>query len=99
MKKADSMEEEYYKISNSPNENQDKITNLAERAFELGDFKLFIKMFDKTSVCFYNLGVNPFHDCLLNLLVAVILTNPDGWSHVFRKLNYDSPWEMKTYDL
>lgn len=99
IKKSDSMEEEYYRISNSPHENQDKIINLADRAFEFGDFKLFIKIFDKASICFYNLGVNPFHDYLLNLLVSVILINQDIWFHVFKKLNYDSLWEMKTYDL
>lgn len=93
------MEEELYKISNSTKENQDKFINLAERAFEMGEFKLFIKIFDKASICFYNLGVNPFHDNLLNLLVAVILTNQENGSNIFRKLNYESLWEMKTYDL
>lgn len=93
------MEEEFYKTSNAPHDNEDKLTKLAERAFEMGDFKLFIKLFDKVPICFYNLGVNAFHDNLLNLLVALILMNLEHGCHIFRKLNFESLWEMKTYDL
>jgi len=99
IKKSDSMEEEFYRTSNSPNENQEKLIKLAESAFEMGDFKFFIKIFDKASICFYNLGVNLFHDNLLNLLVAIILTNQENVFQIFKKLDYDSQWEMKTYDL
>ena len=99
VRKLDSMEEEYYRISNAPNENEDKIIKLAERAFEIGDFKLFIKIFDKVPICFYNLGVNPFHDNVLNLLVVIILMNQEHGCHIFRKLDFESLWEMKTYDL
>lgn len=72
---------------------------LAEKAFEMGDFKLYIKIFEKCSICFYNLGVNQFHDNLLNLLLAVILTDTGNGSLIFNKLKYDSLWEMKVYEL
>ncbi len=93
------MEEEFYRNSNAPQENGDKLIKLAEKAFEIGNFKLFIKLFDKVPVCFYNTGVNTFHDNLLNVLVAIILVGMEHGCQIFRKLNFESLWEMKTYDL
>jgi len=72
---------------------------LAKNAYDRGDFRLYIKIFDKCSICFYNLGINQFHDSLLDLLVALVITNCDYGGQIFNKLKFDSLWEMKTYDL
>lgn len=72
---------------------------IANNSFNMGDFKLFIKIFEKFPKFFYNLGENPFHDSLLNLLLSAILINYENISYLFKQLDFESSWEMKTYDL
>jgi len=98
-KKCDAAEKEFYRISNEPQKNEEKLLALANNTYNRGDFRLFIKIFDKCSSCFFNLGINQFHDSLLDLLLAVVLIDCNYGSQIFQKLKYDSLWEMNTYDL
>lgn len=80
-------------------DNIPKLLEIAKVAFEMGNFKLYISIFERFPQIFYDLGENPFHDNLLNVLIASILLDEEKSVNIFRCLNFQSSWEMKTYDL
>ena len=96
---CDLAQENFYKMAVHYRDNIPKLLEIAKVAFEMGNFKLYISIFERFPQIFYDLGENPFHDNLLNVLIASILLDEEKSVHIFRGLNFQSSWEMKTYDL
>lgn len=83
-------------ISNSDINN--KIFNIGINAFAIGNFRLYLKVFQGFPNLFYDLGTNEYHDHLLNMITACVLINERN-KEIFKSIQLESLWDTRVYEL
>ena len=79
-------------------DNKERILTIAKNSYSIGNFRLYIMIFERFPNLFYDLGTNEYHDHLLNLLTACLLTNEKN-KEIFQKVQMESLWDNRVYEL